>query len=281
MKDLKGKKALVTGGAMGIGLATCKRLLRAGCEVTVWDMNAKALEDAKRELSYLGKVYAYTCDVTDKPRVLELCKQAEQDMGQVDILINNAGFVRAGRFCNHPVEEWERETAVNLTSMYYTIHALLPGMYRRNLGHIVNISSSAGLMGVADLAVYCATKWGVFGLTESLRFEALADKKSGIKYTSVHPIFLKTGMFEGGSLNILGNLLIPSIETHDEVAEAIVEKGLKKDHHVIKLPMTLQLIFIARALLPDSLMGLVARLMGIGNSMSHWVGRPGSEHAQR
>ena len=281
MKDLKGKKALVTGGAMGIGLATCKRLLREGCEVTVWDMNPKALDEAKHELERLGKVYVYTCDVTDKARVAELCKQAEKDMGQVDILINNAGYVKAGRFCDHPVEDWERETAVNLTSMYYTIHGLLPGMYRRNLGHIVNVSSSAGLMGVADLAVYCATKWGVFGLTESLRYEALADKKSGIKFTSVHPIFLKTGMFEGGTLNILGNLLIPSIETHDEVAEAIVEKGLKKNHHVLKLPMTLQLIFIARALLPDSIMNAVARLMGIGNSMTRWVGRPGSEHAQR
>lgn len=281
MKDLKGRKALVTGGAMGIGLATCKRLLREGCEVTVWDMNPTALEDARRELSALGTVHAHLCDVTDKPRVLELCGQAEKDMGQVDILINNAGFVKAGGFCDHPIEDWERETAVNLTSMYYTIHSLLPGMYRRNLGHIVNISSSAGLMGVADLAVYCATKWGVFGLTESLRYEALRDKKNGIKFTSVHPIFLKTGMFEGGTLNILGNLLIPSIESHDEVAEAIVERGLKKNHHVIKLPMTLQLVFIARALLPDSAMNIVARIMGIGGSMSKWVGRPGSEHARR
>jgi len=281
MKELKGRKALVTGGAMGIGLATCKRLLREGCEVTVWDMNPTALEDARRELSSLGTVHTHVCDVTDKPRVLELCRKAEADMGQVDILINNAGFVKAGRFCDHPLEDWERETDVNLTSMYYTIHSLLPGMYRRNLGHIVNISSSAGLMGVADLAVYCATKWGVFGLTESLRYEALRDKKNGIKFTSVHPIFLKTGMFEGGTLNILGNILIPSIETHDEVAEAIVERGLKKNHHVIKLPATLHLIFIARALLPDSAMNVLARIMGIGNSMSHWVGRPGSEHARR
>lgn len=281
MQELRGKKALVTGGAMGIGLATCKRLLKEGCEVTVWDMNAKALDDAKRELGFLGKVYAYTCDVTDKPRVLELCKQAEKDMGQVDILVNNAGYVRSGRFCDHPVEDWERETAVNLTSMYYTIHALMPGMLRRNLGHIVNISSAGGLIGVADIAVYCATKWAVWGLTESLRFEALRDNKSGVRFTSIHPNFLKTGMFEGGKLNFLGEILIPRVETHDIVAEAIVEKGLKKNRNVIKIPKTLQIILIARAFLPDFIMGAIARMMGIGSGMEHWVGRPGSEHAKR
>jgi all-trans-retinol dehydrogenase (NAD+) len=281
MKDLKGKKAVVTGGAMGIGLATCKRLLREGCEVTVWDMNAKALEEVKRELSLLGKVYTYTCDVTDKPRVLELCKQAEQDMGQVDILINNAGYVRTGRFCDHPVEDWERETNVNLTSMYYTIHALMPGMLRRNLGHIINISSAAGVIGVPDLAVYCATKWAVWGLTESLRFEALRDNKSGVRFTSIHPHFLKTGMFEGGKLNILGELIVPRVETHDKVAEAIVEKALKKNWNVVKIPFTLHIGVIARAMMPDFIMGTVLRIMGIGQGMAHWVGRPGSEHAQR
>jgi len=281
MKDLKGKKALVTGGAMGIGLATCKRLLREGCEVTVWDMNARALEEAKRELSLLGKVHAYTCDVTDKPRVLELCRQAEKDMGQVDILVNNAGYVRSGRFCDHPIEDWERETDVNLTSMYYTIHALMPGMLRRNLGHIVNISSAAGVIGVPDLAVYCATKWAVWGLTESLRFEALRDGKRGVRFTSIHPHFLKTGMFEGGKLNFLGEIIVPRVETHDKVAEAIVEKALKRNRNVVKIPVTLHIGVIARAFLPDFILGVVLRIMGIGQGMAHWVGRPGSEHARR
>lgn len=281
MKELRGKKALVTGGAMGIGLATCKRLLREGCEVTVWDMNAAALAEAERELAMLGKVHAYVCDVTDKAKVLELCRQAEQEMGQVDILINNAGYVRTGRFFEHPIEDWERETAVNLTAMYYTIHALLPGMYRRNCGHIVNISSAGGLIGVPDIAVYCATKWAVWGLTESLRFEALRDKKRGVRYSSIHPHFLKQGMFEGGKLNLLGELLVPRIKSHDRVAEAIVERALKKNWNVVKIPWTLHIGVIVRGLVPDPVAGLILRLQGIGKGMSGWVGRPGCEHAQR
>ncbi len=278
--DLRGKKAVVTGGAMGIGFATCRRLLMNGCDVTFWDMNEKALKDAKADLERLGggKVFSYQCDVTDKLRVKELAVQAEKDMGQVDILINNAGFVKTGRFCSRPVEDWERETDVNLTSMYYTIQAFLPGMYSRNLGHIVNISSAAGVIGVPDLAVYCATKWAVWGMTESLRFEAILDKKN-VRYTSIHPHFLKSGMFEGGRLNILGELIVPRIEKHDTVAEAIVEKALKKGRNVIKIPPMLHIGVISRALLPDFIMGRVLLLMGLAQGMKEWVGRPGSEHA--
>jgi all-trans-retinol dehydrogenase (NAD+) len=280
MKDLNGKKALVTGGAMGIGFATGKRLLGEGCEVTIWDMNAQALEQARKELSSHGRVHARVCDVTDKPRVQELCREAVDDMGQVDILVNNAGYVRSGRFCEHPVEDWERETAVNVTSMYYTIHALMPGMLERNLGHIVNISSAAGIIGVPDVAVYCATKWAVWGLTESLRFEALRDGKTGVRFTSIHPHFLKTGMFEGGKLNMIGELVVPRVENHDVVARAIVEKAIKKNRNVVKIPSTLQLAVIGRALLPDPLFGMVLRILGINQGMAHWTGRPGSEHAQ-
>ncbi len=278
--DIRGKKAVVTGGAMGIGFATCRRLIMDGCDVTLWDMNENALKDAKADLERIGggKVFTYQCDVTDKKRVKELAVQAEKDMGQVDILVNNAGYVKPGRFCDRPVEDWERETDVNLTSMYYTIQAFLPGMYKRNLGHIINISSAAGVLGVPDLAVYCATKWAVWGLTESLRFEAILDKKN-IRYTSIHPHFLKTGMFEGGRLNFLGELVVPRVEKHDTVAEAIVEKALKKGRNVIKIPPMLHIGVIARALLPDFVMVRVLLLMGLAQGMKEWVGRPGSEHA--
>jgi len=282
MKELRGMKALVTGAAMGIGLATCKRLVKEGCEITIWDMNEDAMGKARAELESMGgRIFTYQCDVADKERVFELVSQAIRDMGRVDILINNAGYVRSGRFCDHPVEIWERETDVNLTSMYYTIQAFLPGMYERGRGHIVNISSAAGTVGVPDVAVYCATKWGVWGLTEALRFEAMQDRKWGVKFSTIHPIFIKTGMFEGGRLNFLGNLMVPVIKSHDVVAKAIVEKALKKNRHVVMCPITVRLVLIMRALLPDSVFGIIATLLGLGHGMRDWVGRPGTEHARR
>jgi len=128
--DLKSKCAVITGGAMGIGFATAKRLIAEGCQVTLWDLNGSALEDAKKSLEKSGgRVFAHVCDVTDKARVYELAKQAVADMGKVDILVNNAGYVMGGDFIEQPDEVWEKTIAVNLTAFIYTIRAFLPGMW--------------------------------------------------------------------------------------------------------------------------------------------------------
>jgi all-trans-retinol dehydrogenase (NAD+) len=274
MVQLQGKKAIVTGGAMGIGLATVKRLLNEGCDVTIWDFNPDALRQAESELKAMnqGKVHAHECDVTDKERVKALTETAVNDMGCIDILINNAGIERHGRFHDVPLEVWEQESAINLNAIYYTTHAVLPKMYERNSGHIVNISSAAGLLGVADLAVYCATKWGVFGFTEALRIEAMQDKKK-VCFTSIHPHFVKEGLFAGGHLNALGELLVPRISTHDVVAKMIVKKGLKKKRNTVKIPVTLQLGQTLRGLMPDKIFQVLSLYsFGTGKSMDDTVG---------
>ncbi|MFA4924006.1 MAG: SDR family NAD(P)-dependent oxidoreductase, partial [Ignavibacteriaceae bacterium] len=118
--ELRSSSAVVTGGAMGIGLATCKRLIKEGVTLTLWDMNSEALNKAKTELEQLGgKVFAHQCDVTDKVRVYELAEIAKQEMGKVDILINNAGIVFGGELLDGTDEEWEKTINVNLTSLIY------------------------------------------------------------------------------------------------------------------------------------------------------------------
>lgn len=282
MKNLSGKKAVITGGAMGIGQATAKRLLQAGCSVTIWDFDEDALKNAEKELQIPGgSVYCHLCDITSEERVNQLAQQAETDMGQVDILINNAGCVASGRFCSHPPSVWERETKVNLIAMYYTTYAFLPGMYARNSGHIVNISSGAGLSGMPDLAVYCATKWAVYGLTESLRLEALRDRKFGVRFSSVHPGILRQGMFEGTKLNLLGEILLPRVKTHDDIAGVIVEKALRKNRTMVMKPRSLQIGLILRAFFPDIVLNWMLLIAGAGKSMQGWTGRPGSRHASR
>ncbi|MGO9310855.1 MAG: SDR family NAD(P)-dependent oxidoreductase, partial [Spirochaetia bacterium] len=140
--DLKEKCAVVTGGAAGIGLETCRRLVKEGCTVTLWDVDAKGLARARKELSRDGaKVFAYPCDVTKGARVVELARRAVKDMGQVDILVNNAGILVPGTFLEQPVEKWQKMVDVNLVALLHTIHAFLPGMNARNSGAIVNVSS--------------------------------------------------------------------------------------------------------------------------------------------
>jgi all-trans-retinol dehydrogenase (NAD+) len=271
--DLKGKNAVVTGGAMGIGLATCKRLLQEGAVVTIWDLNRPALKKAKEELAVFGKVFVHPCDVTDKIKIGALVKTARKEMGRIDILINNAGYVSGGDFLERPVENWEKTIDVNLNALLYTMYEILPEMYERDCGFIVNISSAAGTIGVPNLAVYCATKWGVWGLTESMRFEALSRGKKGVKFSSIHPGYIATGMFEGAKLGIPGRWIVPTVKNHDVIAKAIVESALKKEKYSPKRPRTINMNLRWRALMPDSWFQKFLIVMGVTGSMKTWEGR--------
>jgi all-trans-retinol dehydrogenase (NAD+) len=271
--ELNNRCAIVTGGAMGIGLATSKRLLQEGAIVTIWDLNPAALKQAQQVLAPLGKVFIHPCDVTKKAQVYKLAKTAKKEMGKVDILINNAGYVSGGEFLARPDEDWERTIDVNLTALLYTTRAFLPEMYNRDSGHIVNISSAAGTIGVAGLAVYTATKWAVWGLTESLRLEALNHGKSGVKFSSIHPGYIATGMFEGAKLGIPGRWIVPLVKDHDVIAKAIVVDALQKGKYSPKRPRTINFNLRFRALMPDRWFQRFLILMGVEGSMKTWQGR--------
>lgn len=300
---LKGKKAIVTGAAQGIGLAVAIRLVQEGCSVTLWDIDEAGLISAKETLrreaftesaledtdpleydpagaaSGEGKsVFSSVCDVGSYEEVQACAKRAEEVMGGVDILINNAGFMAPGNLIDQNPDVWKKTVDVNLTSIIYTTCALLPGMYARGSGHVVNISSAAGFVGVPGLAVYSATKWGVFGLTESLRHEAAEQARSSpgdegeVRFSSVHPNFLKTGMFEGARLSGLGALFFPRVESHDAIAEAVIEGALKRGRRVVKRPRSLRLVLLLRGILPDVLFNGLGKVMNLHSSMKKWQG---------
>ncbi len=267
--------AVITGGAKGIGLATTIRLLNEGTRVTIWDIDEKALSEVLAKYNNGGRLFTDRVDVTSKDEVYSAAVRAAERMGKVDILVNNAGYVMGGDFLDQPDEIWEKTIDINLTSFIYTTRAFLPGMYDRNSGHIINISSAAGGIGVPGLSVYAATKWAVWGLTESLRFEAINAGKNGVKYSSIHPSYIKTGLFEGAKIPFPGSLLVPLVENHDVIAEAIVESALKKGRYSPKRPVTVNLTSRTRAMLPDFLFQKVLMLLKIPQSMKTWHGRRG------
>ncbi len=270
---VEGKKAVITGGAMGIGLETSRRLLKDGVDVAIWDMNQAAMEEAEKELKDLkGTLRTFRCDVSNREEVFRLAEETKQQMGGVDILVNNAGIVRAGKFCDQPIEDAIKLTEVNLNAVYYTTYAFLPDMLDRNCGNIVNLSSSAGVVGVPDLAVYCATKSAITGFTETLSLEALRDKKTGVHFSVIYPHFIKQGLFEGGGLNLIGNLFVPRVKNHDVIAKAIVEKAIKKNRMSVKRPISMQIALIGRALFPASVAMAMLRATGIGRGLKDWVG---------
>ena len=280
MGALKGKRVVLTGGAMGIGQATCRRLIKEGCELTIWDLSEKELETTAKEITGKGgKIFSYPCDVSDRNRVRELADTAQNDMGGVDILINNAGYVRHGMFWDRPVEDAVKQMDVNVNALFDSSHEFLPEMMERNSGHIVNVSSGVAMTSAPGLAAYTTSKWAVWGLTDVLRLEVMAAGKKGVKFTSVHPGNIATGMFEGFSLNFLGRLMVPTVKDHDMIAKGIVEKGLKKQRHIVVIPWQIYLGAIMRGLLPNPVLARMALMVGLGDCVKNYKGRQGYIHS--
>ncbi len=271
--NLKNKIVLVTGAAKGIGLATVKRLLKKEAKVILWDFQPDDLNIAVQSLKNEGHdVFSQVCDVTNKEQVYDNAEVIKKEIGDIDILINNAGTVYTGYMLDRSDAELENMINVNFTSMIYTIRAFMPAMLEKNKGHIVNISSASSLIGAPKLAIYAATKWAVMGLTESLRMEAIKMGKKGVKFSSVHPNFLKKGLFEGTKLNFLGSIFAPGVKSHDAVAKVIVNKAIRWGFHSPKVPWIMNQSVLLRALLPSSLLIKFGNIYGVNNMMDEYTG---------
>jgi 3-oxoacyl-[acyl-carrier protein] reductase len=192
--DLRGRVAIVTGGAQGIGHAIAQRLLRSGAGVLLWDRNAAQLQQAKPELAALGTVDTHVVELTDEAAVAQAAAAAVATHGRIDILVNNAGITGG----NAPTWEltpavWRETLEINLVAPYITCRAVVPHMIERGYGRIVNIASVAGKEGNPNASHYSASKAGLIALTKSLAKE-LATR--GVLVNAVTPAVAKTAMFE-------------------------------------------------------------------------------------
>lgn len=171
MKELRGKLAVVTGAASGIGLVTAHALAREGCDLCLVDLDADGLEQARAELGdSTVSIAAHACDLSDKSAIDSLCRALLADRAP-DILINNAGTLWYDPFEKMPIDEWSRVMSVNLDAPARLISGLLPGMRQNSGGHIVNISSMLGLVPQRNMTAYCASKHGLVGMSLALRKE--------------------------------------------------------------------------------------------------------------
>jgi 2-hydroxycyclohexanecarboxyl-CoA dehydrogenase len=165
---LEGRIALVTGGASGIGAATCRRLAAEGARVAVTDLNLEGAQSIAEEIS--GQ--PYELNVADTTSVRAGVSAVESDLGPLDILVNNAGYDEFGFFVNTDEDMWNRIVAVNLIGVISCTHAVLPGMQERRSGRIVNIASEAGRVGSPGSSVYSGAKGGVIGFSKAIAAEA-------------------------------------------------------------------------------------------------------------
>jgi NAD(P)-dependent dehydrogenase (short-subunit alcohol dehydrogenase family) len=189
--DLRGRGAVVTGAARGIGYACAERLHASGAKVSLWDMDAAALAEAAKKL---GGAHTATVDITSEESVAAAAKAASAALGQVDILVNNAGITGSNKKTwEYDPAEWRRVIEVDLTGAFLCSRALVPGMLARRYGRIVNMASVAGKEGNPNAAAYSSAKAGLIGLTKSLGKELATEN---VIVNCVTPAAAETDLFK-------------------------------------------------------------------------------------
>jgi all-trans-retinol dehydrogenase (NAD+) len=207
------------------------------------------------------------CDVSDRAAVYRQAKALVSRAGPLDILVNNAGIVSGKTLLEAEDEKIVTSLSVNVLSLFWTTRAFLPSMIERNSGHIVTISSAAGLIGVRGLSDYCSAKFAAFGFDESLRLE-LRRLKSAVRTTIICPFFIDTGMFKGVKTRF--PLLLPILKS--EYAAGRIVKAVLKNKRRLIMPRLVYSMLWLRVLPPDWL-DVIADFFGISKAMDEFTGR--------
>jgi 3-oxoacyl-[acyl-carrier protein] reductase len=218
--ELKGKVAVVTGGARGIGKAIAMELASKGADIAILDMMSS---DTPKELEALGvRAIEVMCNVSDAQKAEEAIKEVVEKLGSVDILINNAGITRDNLMLRMKQEEWDAVISINLTGVYNMCKAVFRPMMKAKAGKIVNIASVVGQMGNPGQANYAAAKAGVIGLTKTIAREFA---KKNIQANAVAPGFIDTDMTKKLPQEVvdyfISNIPTGTFGTPEDVAKAV------------------------------------------------------------
>jgi NAD(P)-dependent dehydrogenase (short-subunit alcohol dehydrogenase family) len=249
-RSLTGKVAVVTGGARGIGRAAAAALSREGARVAIVDLDGGAAEAAARELG--ASALGLALDVTDRAAFTACLDEVERRLGPLDILVNNAGIMVVSPLDEESEASVTRQLEINLHAVIHGTQEAMRRMRPRGRGHIVNVASLAGRASGPCLATYCATKHGVYGLSEAVRAEL---RGTGVEITVVMPGYAQTELASG----------VPDLRgvrrvTPEEIAAALVA-ALKVPRFDVFVPRGLSVLLTFAALMPRPAREAFARAM--------------------
>ena len=274
---IKGTNVLITGGASGIGRIMGRICLEKGASnLIVWDINQANIDKTEAELSDVkpaeagvskSQIHSYIVNVSDPQAIKSAYEKVKSEVGEVDILVNCAGIVRGNNtFDKQTVQDIDLTMDINANAPMYVALAVLPDMLSRDRGHICNIASAAGMLGVPKLSVYCASKWAVIGWTESMRVE-LKQARSHVRVTSVAPYFINTGMFDG-----VNSKVFPILDPEKTAAKII--RAVEAGKSFRGIPFAYHFIRIWQGLLPNFLFDFIfGKVFGVYSVMDHFTGR--------
>lgn len=217
--ELKDQVAVITGASRGIGRAAAVALAKEGVHVVVTARNAEQLADLVAECEALGvRALAVPADVTQDDDVARLKQAALDDFGQVDILVNNAGVGKYGPLTSLSAEDYDWMMDTNMRSTFLCTHAFLPGMLERRSGSIITVASVAGLKGLPNETIYCATKFAQIGFCQALDYET---REQGVKVSVIAPGGVAT-TFAFGTGREPGMPALDGMLDAEDVADAVV-----------------------------------------------------------
>uniref|UniRef100_A0A8P4KDD9 Short-chain dehydrogenase/reductase 3 n=1 Tax=Dicentrarchus labrax TaxID=13489 RepID=A0A8P4KDD9_DICLA len=245
LKCIDGELCLITGAGGALGRLFALEFAKEGAQLVLWDCNTAANEQTAKLARELGvQVHTYTVDLSKRHSIYETATKVRAEVGEVSMLVNNAGVVAGRRLLDCPDELLERTLLVNCHALFWMTKAFLPQMKAKNHGHIVTVASALGLFSTA--CDYCASKFGAVGFHESLTHELRAEDLDGIKTTLVCPYIVDTGMFAGCEIRKELRSLIPPLEPLYTVQQSM--KAILAEQQMICIPRLMYIPFLTRAL---------------------------------
>ncbi|CAL1533240.1 unnamed protein product [Lymnaea stagnalis] len=230
-KSIEGEIALVTGAGHGIGRELALELSKLGATVVLWDVNKENNEKTAKDIKAAGgKAFAYTCDITSSSKIASVANEVRSNVGEVTILVNNAGIINCGPFFELTEPDIRRTFEVNTLSHFWMMKEFVTSMIANKHGHVLNVISMAAFTGATMMTDYCASKHGAYGLFVSLRDELRRDGHSEyIKMTALCPMFVDTGLIKNFTLTH-GRVL-----TANETALAGID-GMLRNYELVSVP---------------------------------------------
>ena len=273
MRSVKGKRVLVTGGAMGMGRLFAERAIaEQAAAVVLWDVNEAALNDTLNELADSAtEVTGYIVDVADAEEVAGTAAAVLDDLKGIDVLINNAGVVRGNKYFWETDLEHDTKATIDINTLgpMCVAHEFLPAMIAEpGECRMLNLASAAGFTPNPRMAVYAASKWAVIGWSDSVRLELKQAGLDHVKVTTVCPYYVRTGMFDGAR----SAPLLPILDPADVVEEAW--GAMLAGRPFVVMPKTVMLSEMLKGVVPTSVRDFIAdHVIGVYHTMDDFTGR--------
>lgn len=273
MRSVKGKRVLVTGGAMGMGRLFAERAIaEQAAAVVLWDVNEAALNDTLNELADSAtEISGYIVDVADAEEVAGTAAAVLDDLKGIDVLINNAGVVRGNKYFWETDLEHDTKATIDINTLgpMYVAHEFLPAMIAESGEcRMLNLASAAGFTPNPRMAVYAASKWAVIGWSDSVRLELKQAGLDHVKVTTVCPYYVRTGMFDGAR----SAPLLPILDPADVVEEAW--GAMLAGRPFVVMPKTVMLSEMLKGVVPTSVRDFIAdHVIGVYHTMDDFTGR--------